>query len=73
MKDLIIQTFRRDIDLIQQRHALLFPIDQKNYISAKKNGSFYELSFLDGYKLASVITLEIQFAFKLLLQKVNYS
>ena len=62
----ILQTlFWSEINLIQSRHSLFFPDEQKKYITLKKIDSRFELAFLVGYDLPRVITQEIQLAFKL--------
>ena len=47
------------------RHSLFFPVEQKEYISLQKINSTWELTFLEGYDLSTVITQEIEFAFRL--------
>lgn len=58
--------FWKEVEEIRNRHALFFPEAQKFYISIQENNSGQELVFLDGYHLSNGISLEIQFAFKLL-------
>lgn len=57
--------FWKEIDLIQTRHSLFFPVEQKEYISLQKINTRFELIFLKGYDLPTAITMEIQFALKL--------
>ena len=66
---LLLQLFREEVLIIQKRHAIVFPPKQLFYIRAEKVGEEFELKFLKGYDLATVITMEIQLAFKLVFGK----
>lgn len=68
---LLSQLFREELLGIQKRHAIVFPINQLFYVSVQERREGYELKFLKGYDLSSVITLEIQLAFKLVFQKIH--
>lgn len=61
-----ITMFWNEVELIQQRHSLFFPVEQKEFISIKELDNRIELFFLEDYNLSSVITMEIKFAFKLI-------
>ena len=63
---MLIQFFKEEIKIIQKRHAVVFPISQLKFIKAEFINGNYELKFLDGYDLSTVITMEIQLAFKLI-------
>ncbi len=60
-----IKLFWQEIDLIQARHALFFPKDQKRHISIMAIDSGTVLLFSEQYNLPKVITLEVEFAFRL--------
>ena len=66
---LLLQLFREELLIIQKRHAIVFPPKQLFYIRAERVGGEFELKFLKGYDLATVITMEIQLAFKLVFGK----
>jgi hypothetical protein len=66
---LLPQLFREELLIIQQRHAIVFPANQLFYVRAQKVNEGFELKFLKGYDLSSVITMEIELAFKLVFQK----
>lgn len=63
-----ILLFWKEIDQIQKRHILFFPIEQKDQISIKRVKPKPILVFHSGYDLPSVITLEIEFIFKLIFE-----
>lgn len=63
---LLVEIFYEEIALIQKRHSVMFPHSQIKFIKAENINGNYELKFLDGYDLSSVITMEIQLAFKLI-------
>jgi len=58
--------FWNEIYLIQKRHALFFPVEQIEFISLKDIENGLELVFSEQYDLSSIITLEIEFAFKMI-------
>ena len=60
--------FWREIDKIQNRHLICFPKSQRKYFLNKEINSKFKLTFMNGYDLPSVITFEIQLAFKLILE-----
>ncbi|MFT3907958.1 MAG: hypothetical protein QM737_00920 [Ferruginibacter sp.] len=66
---LLLQLFREELLIIQKRHAIVFPPKQLFYIRAERVGGKFVLKFLKGYNLATVITMEIQLAFKLVFGK----
>lgn len=68
---LILRFFKEEINIIQKRHAVVFPKSQLKFIKAEIIDGSYELKFLDGYDLSTVITMEIQLAFKLVFNKVK--
>ena len=70
---LLLELFKEEINIIQQRHAVVFPLRQLKFIKAEFVNSIYELKFLDGYDLSTVITMVIQLAFKLVFNKVRLS
>jgi hypothetical protein len=57
--------FWKEVDIIQARHAIVFPASQKRFIAIRENNSVSFLVFLKGYNLSTEITNEIKFAFKL--------
>lgn len=61
-----LKAFWEEIDWIQKRHSVFFPASQKKFISIEQRAGEIKLKFLDGYNLSSVITQEIEFAFKLI-------
>jgi len=65
MTSLQIELFWYEIEQIQQRNALFFPISQLKYISLNKIDSGHEIHFREGYNMDIVITDEIKLAFKL--------
>ncbi|MEP7143902.1 MAG: hypothetical protein ABI707_13565 [Ferruginibacter sp.] len=58
-------TFWKEVNIIQQRHLLFFPDEQKKYIKIRKTGIGGGLYFREGHNLPSAIIMEIQLAFKL--------
>jgi hypothetical protein len=65
MKASRIKLFWSEVNLIQIRHALFFPKDQKRHISILVIDSGTVLRFSEKYDLPNVITLEVEFAFRL--------
>ena len=57
--------FWNEVNLIQKRHALFFPEEQKQYIALNETGFGYEVVMLEGYDMPTTITEEIHFALKL--------
>lgn len=68
---MLVHFFKEEINIIQQRHAVVFPQSQLKFIKAEFINGNYKLKFLVGYELATVITMEIQLAFKLIFNKVQ--
>ncbi|HMK03289.1 MAG TPA: hypothetical protein VK489_03820, partial [Ferruginibacter sp.] len=58
-----IELFWYEIEQIQQRHALFFPLSQLKYITLKEN----VVVFKEGYDLPGIISQEIQLAFTLIM------
>ncbi len=48
-----IKAFWLEVDLIQQKHALFFPVEQKNNIILKNDDGFLSVSFRDGHNLST--------------------
>ena len=69
---LLLELFKEEINIIQQRHAVVFPLRQLKFIKAESVNGSYELKFFNGYDLSTVITMEIELAFKLVFNKVNF-
>ena len=67
---LLLELFNEEINIIQQRHAVVFPKSYFKFIRTEFINGRYELKFLDGYDLSTVITMEIELAFKLVFNKV---
>ena len=57
--------FLKEVNLIQQRHLLFFPENQKDCIKVSNINNEYSLSFQNGHQLSSIIILEIKLAFKI--------
>ncbi|MEO6670191.1 MAG: hypothetical protein ABIN36_11990 [Ferruginibacter sp.] len=68
LPQLLLQLFKEELLVIQQRHAVVFPVSQLFYVRVQKINAEFELKFLKGYDLSTVITMEIQLAFKLVFQ-----
>lgn len=66
MTSLQIELFWKEIEQIQIRHALFFPISQIKYISLQEKDSIHNIIFLKGYNLPGTLTNEIQLAFKII-------
>lgn len=62
------QYFFEEVRQIQVRHASLFPLEQLEFIRLEHTGRAHQLKFLEGYDLPNIITMEIEFAFKLVYQ-----
>lgn len=73
MTDIQIEKFWVEVNLIQQRHHLFFPDEQKQFIRLDPNGNGHSLMFLGGYRLPECITLEIQLCFKMILSFVAHN
>jgi hypothetical protein len=62
---LLPELFHEEINLIQKRHFVVFPLTQLSYVILKNENGIYVLQFLEGYDLSTEITMEIELAFKL--------
>ncbi len=60
--------FWNEVESIQAKHSLFFPKGQKKSISIQLVNSQPKLVLSKNYNLPKVITMEIEFAFKLCFQ-----
>ena len=58
--------FWKEVDLIQQRHLIFFPKEQKKYLRIKETDDGTILEIQKENQLSSIIILEIEFAFRLI-------
>jgi len=66
MTNFQIELFWAEVEQIQKRHSIFFPISQLKYISIKEQDSIPNIIFLEEYDLPTPITNEIHLAFKMI-------